>query len=120
MDGMLWNWNEKGYTVTFDGKDEMEGTTCLKVKLETKDGDSFTYYIDADSYLILRSNSKMQRLGNEIESDTYYSNYNMVEGIAVPGKIETKMKDQVMGTLVIENVELNTDLDDTLFEKPVN
>jgi outer membrane lipoprotein-sorting protein len=120
MDGMLWNWNEKGYTVTYDGQDEMEGTTCLKVKLDTKEGDSFTYYIDADSYLILRSNSKMQRLGNEIESDTYNSNYSMVEGIAVPGKIETKMKDQLMGTLVIENVELNTELDDTLFEKPVN
>ena len=119
MDGMLWNWNEKGYTVTFDGKDEMEGTSCLKVKLDTKEGDSFTYYIDADSYLMLRSNSKMKRLGNEIESDTYYSNYTMVEGIAVPGKIETKMKDQLMGTLVIEKVELNSDLDDTLFEKPV-
>jgi len=120
MDGMLWNWNEKGYTVTFDGKDDMEGTSCYKIKVDTKAGDSFTYYIDADSYLILRSNSKMQRLGNEIESDTYNSNYNMVEGIAVPGKIETKMKDQVMGTLVIENVEFNTELDDTLFEKPVN
>jgi outer membrane lipoprotein-sorting protein len=120
MDGMLWNWNEKGYTVTFDGKDDMEGTSCYKIKVDTKAGDSFTYYIDADSYLILRSNSKMQRLGNEIESDTYNSNYSMVEGIAVPGKIETKMKDQVMGTLVIENVEFNTELDDTLFEKPVN
>jgi len=120
MDGMLWNWNEKGYTVTFDGKDDMEGTSCYKIKVDTKEGDSFTYYIDSDSYLLLRSNTKMQRLGNEIESDTYFSNYNMVEGIAVPGKIETKMKDQLMGTLVIENVELNTELDDTLFEKPVN
>jgi outer membrane lipoprotein-sorting protein len=120
MDGMLWNWNEKGYTVTFDGKDDMEGTSCYKIKVDTKEGDAFTYYIDSDSYLILRSNTKMQRLGNEIESDTYFSNYNMVEGIAVPGKIETKMKDQLMGTLVIENVELNTELDDTLFEKPVN
>ena len=119
MDGMLWNWNEKGYTVTFDGKDDMEGTSCFKIKLDTKEGDSFTYYIDADSYLLLRTNSKMKRMGNEMESDTYYSNYSMVEGIAVPGKIETKMKDQLMGTLVIENVELNTELDDTLFEKPV-
>ncbi len=119
MDGMLWNWNEKGYTVTFDGKDDMEGTSCFKIKLDTKEGDLFTYYIDADSYLMLRSNSKMKRMGNEMESDTYYSNYMMVGGIAVPGKIETKMKDQLMGTLVIENVELNTELDDTLFEKPV-
>lgn len=119
MDGMLWNWNEKGYTVTFDGKEDMEGTSCYKIKLDTKEGDSFTYYIDADSYLMLRTNSKMKRMDNEMESDTYYSNYMMTEGIAVPAKIETKMKDQLMGTLVIETVELNTELDDALFEKPV-
>jgi len=118
MDGMLWNWSEKGYTVTFDGKEDMEGTSCYKIKLDTKEGDSFTYYIDSDSYLMLRSNSKIKIMGNETESDTYYSNYMMTEGIAVPGKIETKMKDQVMGTLVIETVELNTELDDLLFEKP--
>jgi outer membrane lipoprotein-sorting protein len=118
MDGMLWNWKEKGYSVTFDGKEDMEGTSCLKIKLVTKEGDSFIYYIDADSYIMLRSNSKIKRMGNEIESDTYYSNYMMVEGIAVPAKIETKMKDQLMGTVVVEKVELNTELDDTLFEKP--
>lgn len=119
MDGMLWNWNEKGYTVAFDGKEDMEGTYCYKIKLDTKEGDSFTYYIDTDSYLMLRSNSKVKRMGNEMESDTYYSNYMMTEGMAVPAKIETKMKDQLMGTLVIETVELNTELDDALFEKPV-
>jgi len=118
MDGMLWNWNEKGYTVTFDGKEDMEGTSCFKLKLETKEGDTFTYYIDSDSYILLRTNTKMKIMGNETESDTYFSNYSMVEGIAVPGKIDTKMKGQLMGTLVIEKVELNIELDDALFEKP--
>jgi hypothetical protein len=118
MDGMLWNWNEKGYTVTFDGKEDMEGTSCFKLKLDTKEGDTFTYYIDSDSYILLRTNTKMKIMGNETESDTYFSNYSMVEGIAVPGKIDTKMKGQLMGTLVIEKVELNIELDDALFEKP--
>jgi hypothetical protein len=118
MDGMLWNWNEKGYTVTFDGKEDMEGTSCFKLKLETKEGDTFTYYIDSDSYILLRTNTKMKIMGNETESDTYFSNYSMVEGIAVPGKIDTKMKGQLMGTLVIEKVEMNIELDDALFEKP--
>ena len=87
---MLWNWKEKGYTVTFDGKEDMEGTSCFKIKLVTKEGDSFTYYIDSDSYMMFRSNTKMKRMGNETESDTYYSNYMMVEGIAVPGKDRNK------------------------------
>jgi outer membrane lipoprotein-sorting protein len=118
MDGMLWNWKDKGYTVTLDGKEDMEGTSCYKIKLETKEGDTFTYYIDSDSYTMLRTNTKMKVLGNEMESDTYYSNYTMVGGIAVPGKIETKVKDQLVMTLVVDKVELNTDLDDALFEKP--
>ena len=118
MDGMLWNWNEKGYTVTFDGKEDMEGTSCFKLRLDTKEGDTCTYYIDSDSYIMLRTNTKMKIMGNETESDTYFSNYTMIEGIAVPGKIDTKMKGQLMGTLVIEKVEMNIELDDALFEKP--
>jgi len=119
MDGMLWNWKEKGYTVSLVGEEDMEGTPCFVIKLVTATGDTFTYYIDSDTYIMLRFNTKMIIMGNENESDTYFSNYMMVEGIAVPGKIETKMKGQLVMTLVVEKAELNTDLDDSLFEKPV-
>jgi hypothetical protein len=118
MDGMLWNWKEKGYTVTLDGKEDMEGTSCYKIKLVTKENDSFTFYIDSDSYIMIRSNTKMKVMGNESESDTYYSNYMQVEGLAVPGKIETKVNGQSAGTIVVDKVELNVDLADNLFEKP--
>jgi hypothetical protein len=119
MDGMLWNWKEKGYTVTLEGKEDMEGTSCFKIKLVTKEGDSFTYYIDSDSYIMIRSNTKMKVMGNETEADTYYSNYLQVEGMAVPGKIESKMNGQLAGTIIVDKVELNIDLADTLFDKPV-
>ena len=118
IDGMLWNWKEKGYTVTLDGKEDMEGTSCYKIKLITKDDDSFVFYIDSDSYIMIRSNTKIKVMGNESESDTYYSNYIQVEGLAIPGKIETKMNGQVAATIVIDKVELNIDLADSLFEKP--
>jgi hypothetical protein len=118
MDGMLWNWKDKGYTVTLDGKEDMEGTSCYKIKLVTKENDSFTFYIDSDSYIMIRSNTKMKVMGNESESDTYYSNYMQVEGLAVPGKIETKVNGQSAGTIVVDKVELNIDLADNLFEKP--
>jgi hypothetical protein len=118
MDGMLWNWKEKGYTLSLEGKEDMEGTSCYKIKLETKDGDSFTYYIDSDSYIMIRLNTKIKVMGNETEADTYFSNYMQVEGLAVPGKSETKMNGQVTMTMVVDKVELNIDLADSLFEKP--
>jgi len=117
MDGMLWNWKEKGYTVTFDGKEDMEGTSCFKIKLISKAGDSFTYYIDSDSYILIRLTTKIKVMGNETEADNYYSNYMQVEGLAVPAKVETKMNEQLVMTIVVDKVELNIELDDTLFEK---
>lgn len=118
MDGMLWNWKEKGYTVTLDGNEDMEGTSCFKIKLVTKVGDSFTYYIDSDSYIMIRSNTKIKVMGNETEADTYYSNYMQVEGMAVAAKIETKMNGQLTMSMVVDKVEINVELDNALFEKP--
>jgi len=119
IDGMLWNWKDKGYTVTLEGKEDMEGTSCFKVKLATKDGDAFTYYLDSDSYMMIRTNTKVKVQGNDTESDTYYSNYTQVEGLAMPGKIDTKMNGQVVMTIVTDKVEINLDLDKSLFEKPI-
>ena len=119
MDGMLWDYASKGYTVTLEGSEDMEGTQCFVVKLVTDSGDTFTYYMDADTYIILRTNNKIMIMGNETETDTYQSNYMMVDGIAVPGKIETKMQGQVVMTLVVDKVEFNPEFDDALFEKPV-
>jgi hypothetical protein len=119
MDGMLWNWKEKGYTVTYDGKEDMEGTSCFKIKLVTKDGDIFTYYIDSDSYILLRTNSKIKVMGNQTDTDSYFSNYKQIDGMAIPCKIDNKMNGQLTGTIVIDSVQINTVLADSLFQKPV-
>ena len=118
MDGMLWNWKGKGYTTTYEGKEDMEGTPCFKIKVVTKEGDTFTYYIDSDSYVIVRVNSKIKVMGNDTDADTYYSNYKQVEGIAVPCKMESKTNGQLAGTVVVDSVYFNTELADSLFEKP--
>jgi hypothetical protein len=66
---------------------------------------------------MLRQNSKIKVMGNDTDSDNYYSNYMQVQGLAVPGKIETKMNGQLMMTLIIDKVEVDIDLPDSLFEK---
>lgn len=118
MDGMLWNPAEKGYTLTLEGKDDMEGTSCFVIRVDTKDGDTFKYYIDSDSYILLRTNSKVKVQGNIMENDSYYTNYMQVDGIAVPGKTETKVNGQLAQTMVIDKVEFNVQLDNSIFDKP--
>jgi hypothetical protein len=119
IDGMFWNWKEKGHVVTLEGKEDMEGTSTYKIKLVTKAGDTFTYFLDADSYMILHSNSKVKVQGNETETDMYYANYMQVDGMAMAGKIDTKMNGQIVMTLITDKVEVNPVLEDSMFGKPV-
>jgi hypothetical protein len=118
MDGMLWNWKEKGFTVTLDGQEEVEGTNCNKIKIVTPEGDIYTNYIDTDSYVLVRTHAKAKVQGNETESDTYFSNYMMIEGMAVPGKSVTKQNGQEIYSIITEKVELNIELDPSIFNKP--
>ncbi len=118
MNGMLWNWKEKGLTVTLDGQEEVEGTNCYKIKIVTSEGDIYTNYLDTDSYILVRTHTKTKVQGNVTESDTDFSNYLSVEGMAIPGKSVTKLNGQVLYTIITEKVEVNIDLDKSLFDKP--
>ncbi len=120
MDGLLWNWKEKGHQGTLEGKEDVEGTECYKVKLTTKDGDIINYFIDSETYVILRTNSKMKVQGNEVEADTYFANYMQADGIAFPGKIENRFNGQTALTISVDNVELNPQIEKTKFDKPAN
>jgi hypothetical protein len=119
FDGMLWSWKEKGYTVTLEGTESTAGKSCFKIKLVTKEEDVFTEYIDVVSHLLIRTHSMIKTSNGDMESDTYFSNYMQVEGVAMPGKIETKIDGQVVNTLLTEKIEVNPELIKSLFNKPV-
>ncbi|MBE9491453.1 MAG: outer membrane lipoprotein-sorting protein [Bacteroidetes bacterium] len=118
MDGVLYNWKEKGYQVEFLGTDEMEGTEVYKIKLVKEDGDENIFYIDTENYLILKTNLKTNYQGSEVVIDNYFSNYKPVDGILIPYNMETRMEEQTVNQVVIDTVKLNVEIDDSLFIRP--
>ncbi len=118
-EGMLWNWKDKGYEVSLEENEEIEGVDCNVIKAVSKDEDVYTYYIDAENYVVIKMNSKIKMQGQVMESDTFMSNYQEGDGFVYPGKIETKMNGQVMSTIVIDETVLNVDLGAGKFDKPV-
>ncbi len=118
MEGDLYNWEEKGYIVELVGEEEMEGTPVYKIKLEKEDGDVFHYYLDADNYVVLKTDAKVMVQGAEVESSSYFSNFKPVEGMIVPFSIENRVNDQVQLQITIDEYQINTDIEDTMFSKP--
>ncbi len=70
FDGMLVNYDKKGYETELVGKEDMEGSPVYKIKQTDKDGDVFYHFIDADNHVILKTirNYKNGRIANRIRN----------------------------------------------------
>lgn len=119
MDGPLVDWKAKGHTVELLGKEAVEGSDALKLKLTLKNGDVRTIYLDADSYLEVKMVSKRKVRGTEIEAETSLGDYKDVDGLVIAHAMENGAKGMPQKQkIVIEKVELNVPIADARFAMP--
>lgn len=118
IDGALVDYKDKGHKVELLGKEDLEGTAVYKLKLTLKNGDVRDIYIDAGNYLELKVTMKRKTPGGEIELDQYVGNYKPVNGLMFPFSIETKVKGQTANQIMIDKVEIDVPVDDSLFKMP--
>ena len=119
FDGPTWNYKEKGNKVELLGKADIEGTPAYKLKVTTKAGTESTVYIDADSFLEVKSESKRTVQGQEVESETVLGNYQEFNGLMFATSLEMKRKGAPGAQVItIEKVEVNPTLADDTFKMP--
>jgi hypothetical protein len=118
---------KKGYTVTLEGKEKVEGTECFKIKLtkkpqviEGKEVENVTYYFfDTENFVPLVSKSTMKKgQAKGATMETVYSDYQEVNGLYFPMSIAQKFNGQTAITIVVEKVEINPTLDEKTFAMP--
>jgi outer membrane lipoprotein-sorting protein len=119
FDGPLVDYKEKGNKVELIGKEQVEGADAYKVKCTLKNGDVRLMYFDAETYLQIKGEGKRTVRGTEVESEQYMSDYKEVDGTMVPFSIESGAKGSPQRQkIVIDKVEYNTTLPDSLFAMP--
>ena len=119
MEGPLYNWKEKGHQAELLQKEDMEGSSVYKIKLTKANGDIDTYFIDAENFILLKISSKIKIQGNEVESESLFTNYKDINGALIAGTVTNKVKDQTMSQLVFEKIEIGLPVSDSIFMKPV-
>ena len=119
FDGVLFKYEEKGITLEYEGIEDVEGSDAHKIKATYKDGDEVSIFIDAESFVMLKMEQVMpSMMGGEALTETFMSNYKMVEGMAIAYSIETKVQGQVTAQIKIETVEYDTEIDESIFVRP--
>src|SRR5256885_11170583 len=92
FDEPLINYKAKGNKVELVGMDQIEGTDVYKLNLTLKSGDTRYYYMDTDSYVPIKYETKRIIRGTPQESETTLADYKQVGGWFLPFSIESKQK----------------------------
>lgn len=124
IDGQLYNWKDKGYTLELIGTEDMEGTEVYKIKVtekadkEGEEPNITFYFIDSDSFVLLKTSAKRIIQGNEMESESFFSNYKQINGIAMAFSMETKRGGNTGMQVTIEEIKFDEEIDDKIFDRP--
>src|SRR5881398_1585823 len=119
IDGALVDWKAKGSTVEYLGTEDVDGTPAHKLKVVRKNGDVSFVFLDPDHFLEIRIVTQRVRHGAYEEVETDLGDYEQAGGVFVPTSIEVGRKGAPdKQTVVIDKVEANVPVDDTIFHFP--
>jgi len=109
--GELASYKEKGYSASYDGKENVDGKPAYKVKLEKDSTESF-FYIDEATNFITRNIIKTNVMGQEVEVTTTFSDYKKTpEGYIFPftSVVNNPMIGEIKAT--VTKLEINRSVD---------
>ncbi len=119
FDGPLLDYKAKGHTVELAGKESVDGADAYKLKVTRKDGAVEYYYLDAETYLVVKREGKQMSRGTEIETETALGNYKEVNGLLFPYSITMGAKGtDRKQTLTIDSIAVNVPMENAHFAMP--
>ena len=113
------NYKELGTTARVGGNEKVGDRQAVVIIFEPTTGPVVRTYIDAETYLPLRSVLKVDvpQLGQEVEQSTDFSDYRVVDGVKLPFVLKSSSQVQNY-TITLTKVEHNVSVDQSLFSKP--
>lgn len=120
MDGRLINHEEKGYAITYVGEEEVRGKNAHKLQVSKEGEPDLFVFLDAETFLEVKTQTEgvnpMSGAAATVES--YTSNFREVNGVMMPYKIEVVIGGQTFQEVTMEGIEVNNEMDETLFAFP--
>jgi outer membrane lipoprotein-sorting protein len=117
--GPLVDWKAKGHRVELAGREPLEGGEAWKLKVTLKGGDVRWLYLDARSFLQVRTEATRSVAARPITVETTFGDYRGTAGVLFPHAVEIGVKGRPTRLrILVQNVEVNPVLDDARFRMP--
>ena len=114
--GELYDYKNKGKKIELSGKEDVNGTPAYKLKVTGDGGATGDVYIDANTFLIVKTVNNINIKGQSLELVLQMSDYRKTpEGYAYAATTTQTPGDVKIN---VSKVDVNTPVADTLFTKP--
>jgi len=114
--GLLLDYGPRGHVVELLGRETVQGKDTFKLKV-TMPGDVVRWvYLDAETGLEVKVEALRIIRGSERRVETFYSDWQPVEGLLIPHRQETRTEgDKESHLLTVLTVQVNPQIDDLRF-----
>jgi len=114
----LMDYKSRGNKIELLGQEDVEGVKTFKIKMTTAaDSKVTTYFVDASTYLIIKTVSSRDIQGQATEIASFFSDYKTYGGLKFAMSRVSKIAGETFQTVTFNNVELNVAIDEKIFDK---
>jgi outer membrane lipoprotein-sorting protein len=120
FDGPLVDYKSKGNQIELAGKESLDDKPVYRLKLTNKNGEVRFYFLDAASFLLVKWEGVRRTGDQDVPWESYFSDFQEVHGLRFPSRIDQGSPGtEVKQTLTAEKIEIDPQIDDSRFAKPV-
>ncbi|HYE54662.1 MAG TPA: hypothetical protein VD996_07460 [Chitinophagaceae bacterium] len=117
LGGDLFNYKEKGSKAELAGNESVEGVNALKIKLTNKDGKVSTFFLDPNTYYVVKREATQEFNGQEMTTSSTFSNFKKTDiGYVMPFTTVSQQGFEI--TINVTKVEFNKEIDPKIFDMP--
>jgi len=113
----LMDYKNGGHKVALLGQEDVEGVKCYKISLLNIDNNkTTTYFINVADYTMIKSVTPREMQGQEVEVETFYSDFKEVNGLKFAMTRTQKVMGQDFASIKLDKIELNVPVDEKIFK----
>jgi zinc protease len=110
-------WRDLYKSAETQGSEEVNGQSCYKVLITTKEGLQQTRYYDKKSGLLVKAAMIAKTQMGEIPTESLLSDYKSVDGILIPHKTFMKVLGQEI-VMTLDSLKTNVEIEESRFQAP--
>ena len=120
IDGMLMNYEDKGITLEYLGEGMVNDKPAHKLKVTRPDQPDTVVYLDKETYLEVKLEGEgvNPQTGQPAQTETYMSDYRLVNGVQMAHLMEVKMDGTTFQKITMSEILTNVDVEDSIFTMP--